>query len=46
VIQLNAGAGVTLIQRRGTLRTAGLGAPVTIQSTGVQDEYVIWGDLQ
>ena len=46
VIQLNAGAGVNLIQRRGTLRTAGLGAPVTIQSTGVQDEYVIWGDLQ
>ena len=46
VIQLNAGSGVTLIQRRGALRTAGLGAPVTIQSTGVQDEYVIWGDLQ
>jgi len=46
VIQIGAGAGVNLIQRRGTLRTAGLGAPVTIQSTGVQDEYVVWGDLQ
>jgi len=46
VIQIAAGSGVTLIQRRNSFRSAGLGAPVTIQSTGVQDQYVVWGDLQ
>jgi len=46
VVQVVAGAGVTLTQRRSSLRAAGPGSPVTIQGTGVQNQFVVWGDMQ
>ena len=46
VLEIVPGAGVHVIQRRNSFRTAGLGSPLTLQGTGVQDSYVLWGDVQ